>query len=175
MATASKGEPVEFLPLSYGLVNPVKALIADAVLEFYGDLEFLPKTRTELLAYYAKIVYLKDLDDHEAVYSEGNGVFLVARDHDEVIGCGGLRRLGSDAGELVRLWLRKDMRKQGLGRRLFDGLIRSAKGIGYPKIYLDTSHRCEDAVRLFKRNGFTECAKYKESIGDTYLCLDLSP
>lgn len=153
-------------------VGAVKALIAETVLEFYGDLEFLPKTKEELLRYYEETGYLKDLDAHESVYSPGNGMFLVLQEGDEVVGCGGLRRLDGESGELVRLWLRKDKRKMGLGRKLFAALMQGAKELGYAKVYLDTSNRCQDAVRLFRRNGFRDCERYKESIGEIFLCYE---
>jgi GNAT superfamily N-acetyltransferase len=154
-------------------VPEVKALIADTVLEFYGDIGFLPKDRDGLLRHYEKTGYLSDLDDHAKVYGPGDGVFLIVKDGETVIGCGGLRRLTGTDAELVRLWLRRDRRKQGLGRMVFERLLREAAALGYARIYLDTSHRCADAVRLFRRNGFVDCAPYKESLGEVFLRRDM--
>jgi L-amino acid N-acyltransferase YncA len=56
---------------------------------------------------------------------------------------------------------------------IFERLLREAAALGYERIFLDTSHRCADAVRLFRRNGFIECAPYKESVGDVFLRRDL--
>lgn len=161
---------VRIRPLADDAVPDVKALIADAVLEFYGDLEFLPKDREGLLRHYERTGYLSDLDDHATVYGPGDGVFLVLYEDGAVIGCGGLRRLSGKDAELVRLWLRRDRRKLGLGRTVFERLLREAKALGYARIFLDTSHRCADAVRLFRRNGFVDCDSYKESIGEVFLC-----
>jgi ribosomal protein S18 acetylase RimI-like enzyme len=155
------------------LVPATKDLIAEVVLEFYGDLEYLPKSKPELLFHYERIGYLRDLDAFETEYSKENGAFLVATEGDEVIGCGGLRRLNPNDGELVRLWLKKEKRKQGIGRMIFDMLIRAAQEKGYAKVYLDTSHRCAHAVALFRKNGFVDCDKYKESIGELFLCRNL--
>ncbi len=160
----------ELRPLDDEAVQAVKTLIADAVLEFYGDLEFLPKDRERLLAHYERTGYLDDLDGHTSVYGPGDGVFLVLYEKDAVIGCGGLRRLEKKDAELVRLWLRRDWRGRGLGRMVFDRLLRAADALGYERIFLDTSHRCADAVRLFRRNGFADCPPYKESIGEIFLC-----
>jgi GNAT superfamily N-acetyltransferase len=160
----------ELRPLTDAAVPGVKALIADAVLEFYGDLEFLPKDREGLLRHYERTGYLRDLDDHATVYGPGDGAFLVLKEGGNVIGCGGLRRLAEKDGELVRLWLRRDRRKLGLGRMVFERLLGEAAALGYARIFLDTSHRCADAVRLFRRNGFVDCAPYKESIGEVFLC-----
>jgi GNAT superfamily N-acetyltransferase len=156
-------------PMQRKDVPAVKALIAEIVLEFYSDLEFLPGNPADLLAHYAKTGYLDDLDAFESVYAKDNGIFLVLEDDSGIQGCGGLRRLQGDQGELTRLWLRKDRRGLGLGREIVAALLRAAAGIGYREIYLDTSHRCSDAVRLFRKNGFSECPRYKESIGDIYM------
>jgi mannose-6-phosphate isomerase-like protein (cupin superfamily)/GNAT superfamily N-acetyltransferase len=169
---------VAIRPLGEEAVPAVKALIADAVLEFYGDVESLPKDREGLLRHYGKTGYLNDLDGHASVYGPGDGVFLVLyekdaekdAEKDTVIGCGGLRRLGEKDAELVRLWLRRDRRGRGLGRMVFERLLREADALGYSRIFLDTSHRCADAVRLFRRNGFADCEPYKESIGEVFLC-----
>ena len=150
-------------------VPGVKDLIADVVLELYGDVDFLPKTGPELLQHYGRIGYLKDIENFETEYGPGNGVFFVLRGAGGLCGCGGIRRIGSDQGELTRLWLRKDARKMGYGRKIFEALIQAAGQIGFREVYLDTSARCVDALRLFRANGFEDCPKYKESIGDIFL------
>ena len=169
----ANGAPPALHPLTDADLPAVKDLIADAVLEFYGDLEFLPKDREGLLRHYERIGYLRDLDGHAEAYGPADGAFLVLREGIAVIGCGGLRRLGGKEAELVRLWLRRDRRGRGLGRMVFERLLREASALGYARIYLDTSHRCADAVRLFRRNGFVDCAPYKESIGEIFLRRDL--
>lgn len=156
-------------PLARGDIAAVKALIADVVLEFYSDLEFLPKTRDGLLGYYDSTGYLSDIDGFETEYAPGNGVFLVLRDADGIHGCGGLRRHGGDQGELVRLWLRKESRGRGWGAMILGELLRRGAEIGYREILLDTSHRCMAAMSLFRKNGFSECPKYKESIGEVFM------
>lgn len=158
------------LPLGEEWVSATKELIAEVVLEFYGDLDFLPKTKSDLLRHYEKIGYLKDLDEHRTRYSRENGSFLILVEDGAVVGCGGLRRLDEESGELVRLWLRREKRRSGLGREIFGRLMSAAVELGYAKVYLDTSRRCVDAIRLFRRNGFVDCEKYKESIGDVFLC-----
>jgi GNAT superfamily N-acetyltransferase len=160
-------------PLTDEAVPEVKDLIAEAVLEFYGDLDFLPKDREGLLRHYERTGYLRDLDEHATEYGHGNGIFLILKEDGMVIGCGGLRRLAAGDAELVRLWLRRDRRKLGLGRTVFERLLEKAAALGYARIFLDTSHRCADAVRLFRRNGFIDCAPYKESIGEVFLCREM--
>lgn len=164
---------IQIHPLQDAWVQATKELIAETVLEFYSDLAWLPRTKTELLQYYHKVGYLKDLDEYQTVYHPDAGSFLVLMEGEALIGCGGLRQLNTDAAELSRLWLKKEKRNQGLGYMLLERLIKVAMTKGYSKIFLDTSRRCAEAVALFKRNGFSECAPYKESIGDVFMCRTL--
>ena len=156
-------------PLRDEYVPAVKALIAETVLEFYGELEFLPKSVPELLRYYAGTGYLDDIDAHASIYSGREGLFLIGLENGTVIGCGGIRRLDDANAELVRLWFAKSWRGRGLGLSIFQELIRGASDRGYAGAYLDTSRRCADAIRLFRKNGFVDCPKYKESIGDVFM------
>jgi GNAT superfamily N-acetyltransferase len=150
-------------------VDETKGLIAEVVLEFYHDLDFLPKTKDALLLHYHTTGYLQDLDRHASEYAAGNGIFLVLKQEGRICGCGGVRRLDDVDGELVRLWLRKDSRGLGFGREILQRLLMAAGEIGFQNLYLDTSLRCGDAIRLFRKNGFEECPQYKESIGDVFM------
>jgi putative acetyltransferase len=168
MSRADREAP-GLVPLTHSDISATREMIADVVLEFYPDLDFLPKTRDGLLEYYGKTGYLDDIAAFETVYSPENGAFLVLKSGEGVQGCGGLRRLDSSRGELVRLWLKKDMRGLGYGRLVFDRLMRIAAETGYKEIFLDTSHRCEAAIALFRKSGFLDCGSYKESIGDVFM------
>lgn len=173
-ANMMQKDAVDLSPLSQAAIPAVKELIAEVVLEFYGDLEFLPKDRDGLLRYYERTGYLRDLDGHALIYGPGDGLFLVLSAGDTVAGCGGLRRLAGEDAELTRLWLKRAWRGKGLGLGIFRSLIGRAESLGYARVFLDTSRRCSDAVRLFRRNGFAECAPYKESAGDLFLCREFA-
>ncbi|MEO6097650.1 MAG: GNAT family N-acetyltransferase [Fibrobacteria bacterium] len=166
-------EPIAPFPVMASLrradIPAVKGLIADVVLEFYADLDFLPKTRSGLLAHYDAVGYLQDIDAFETEYAEANGLFLVLQDASGVIGCGGLRRISADQGELVRLWLRKEARGRGYGGMLVREILVASDRIGYREVLLDTSKRCVAAISLFRKSGFHEVPKYKESIGDVFM------
>lgn len=102
-------------PLQDRWVEPIKALIAEIVLEFYGDIEWLPKSVPELLKHYENTGYLSDIDKYRIHYSVEEGAFFVLTQGEQVIGCGGLRRLNATEGELVRLWLKKRIEKWDWG------------------------------------------------------------
>jgi ribosomal protein S18 acetylase RimI-like enzyme len=157
------------VPLVRGEIPAVKDLIADVVMEFYADLDFLPKTRSALLAHYETIGYLQDIDGFETEYAPANGLFLVLKDASGVVGCAGLRRFSDDQGELVRLWLRKEARGRGYGGMLVRRILEASDRIGYREILLDTSKRCVAAIALFRKSGFRDVPQYKESIADVFM------
>jgi len=95
---------------------------------------------------------------------EGNLWFARVNDgvHDAVAGVVGLRPFGRDGRserccEMKRLWVRRDYRGLGLGRRLAEQALRAAEDMGYRRMCLDTLHRMTEAQALYARLGFRDC------------------
>ena len=78
----------------------------------------------------------------------------------EPVACGGLKALETRTAEIKRLYVRPDMRRRGLGRRLLDQLEGVARTQGYAAVRLDTGARQPNAVRLFKAAGYREIPDY---------------
>ncbi len=156
-------------PLQATDIADAKRLIATVVLEFYFD----GFTVDELLAHYAKVGYLSDIDSLQTSYDGSNGILLGVFDADALVGVGGVRTLTADVGELVRLWLLPSHRRLGLGRATVEKLLQFARHEGWRTIRLDTSRKCCDAIALFTKFGFREVSPYKESIGDCFMELDM--
>jgi molybdopterin-guanine dinucleotide biosynthesis protein A/predicted GNAT family acetyltransferase len=91
-----------------------------------------------------------DLADPAAVYE---AVWIAIRG-ERVAGSVALRRLGPDAVELKRMYLRPEERGRGLGRRLLDTALLWAREHRIRRISLDTTERMTAAVRLYERYGF---------------------
>jgi GNAT superfamily N-acetyltransferase len=91
-----------------------------------------------------------DLADPAAVYE----ALWVAVRVDSVVGSVALRRLGRDEVELKRMYLREQLRGQGLGRRLLDVALGWARANGIRTIKLDTTERMEAARHLYEAYGF---------------------
>ena len=91
-----------------------------------------------------------DLADPAAVYE----AVWVALRGERVVGSVALGRLGADAVELKRMYLRPDERGCGVGRRLLETAVLWAREHGIRTIRLDTSERMEAARHLYETYGF---------------------
>lgn len=77
------------------------------------------------------------------------GTFVVARDHGEMVGCGGSEAY-QFAALLRSIVVRPDYRGKGLGRRLVRELVDRLVSRGLREFYLLTI----DAEPFFRRRGF---------------------
>jgi GNAT superfamily N-acetyltransferase len=94
----------------------------------------------------------------------GNGAFLVALRDDEPLGCGAVRRIGERSGELKRMYVRPAARGLGIGRALLAALEAEARALGLTRLLLETGTRQIEALKLYRRAGFTEIPAFGEYI-----------
>ncbi len=106
-----------------------------------------------------------------AQVAPGAGAFLVARRGGEPIGCGALRRLtdadvvaqlGSDVGELKRMFVAREGRGTGIGRALLAQLESEARALGLSRIVLETGIRQHEALALYRRAEYADIPAYGE-------------
>lgn len=98
-----------------------------------------------------------------AQYLEPDGVFLVAREFGEELGCGGIRSLGGGRFEIKHLWIRPLARGRGIGRRMLDQLERRALPLGAREIVLDTNSNLEAAGGLYRSHGYLPIEAYNDN------------
>lgn len=96
------------------------------------------------------------------------GVFLaLVGDTGSWVGCGGVRRLGDDSGdvryEVKNLFVKPGARGAGGGRLLLSTLEETAITLGATAIVLDTHHSLEAAGRLYESTGFRQIAAYNDN------------
>jgi len=82
-------------------------------------------------------------------------VFFVVRCDGDVAGCGGVQLVGSEYGEIKRMYVRPVFRGRGLGRRMLDHLVAHTRGRGLARLRLETGIHQEEAIRLYESYGFT--------------------
>ncbi len=92
---------------------------------------------------------------------ENNSLYLLAFVNGILVGgCGIAPFLGSsDTCELKKLFLLKEGRGFGLGRKLSEQCLDFAKHQGFERCYLDTLSNMNQAVRLYERMGFHHLPK----------------
>jgi len=95
-----------------------------------------------------------DLRDIESSYFLRGGHFAVMERADKVIGTVGLVPISSDAVELRKMYLLRDFRGDGLGRRLLEYALDTARSSGYGRVTLETSEKLVEAVGLYRKYGF---------------------
>jgi ribosomal protein S18 acetylase RimI-like enzyme len=97
-------------------------------------------------------------------YAPPGGVLLLAMVDGEVAGCGAVRPLPDsdypNACEMKRLYVRRALRKFGLGRQLAQALMDRAAEAGYSSMLLDTLDDMEAARGLYASLGFEEIPPY---------------
>src|SRR5512138_219605 len=97
-----------------------------------------PLPLEDSIAYYEARHELKDMDDIQKDYFENGGTFLVMLDNDEMICTGAIRKLDEETCELKRLWLLHEYHGQGLGYRMVQELLSTARLRGYNRMRLET-------------------------------------
>jgi DNA-binding MarR family transcriptional regulator/GNAT superfamily N-acetyltransferase len=93
---------------------------------------------------------------------EPAGLLLIARLHDEPIGCGGLKLHGSEPAEIKRMWIAPSARGLGLGRRLLHELEEHARTRGAAGACLETNGTLTEAISLYRSSGYVEVAPFND-------------
>ena len=96
-----------------------------------------------------------DLMGLAAGYFADGGMFDVAIEPDGCLaGCCGVKILGDGRAELRKMYVRRDRRGRGLGRRLLDRALAWARGRGHPRVELETASVLKEAIALYESSGF---------------------
>ncbi len=100
------------------------------------------------------------LDAHEVV--AGQGAFLIAFSAGTPVGCGAVRRLESQTGEIKRMFVVPPARGRGVGRAILNALEAEARALWFNRLVLETGVRQTEAQALYRRAGFTQIAPFGE-------------
>ena len=116
-----------------------------------------------------------DLDDVEKTYIEPGGMFEVVETEDgRIVGTVGLFPKADGICELRKMYLLREARGQGLGKRMMDRVLEFARGHGFRRIELETAGVLVEAKALYERYGFRPIeGQHLSSRCDEALVLDL--
>lgn len=80
--------------------------------------------------------------------------FFVARLDGVPAGCGGVQLVGTEYGELKRMYVRPQFRGSGLGKRMLEHLTDYTRQRGVTVLRLETGIHQVEAIGLYKQSGF---------------------
>jgi GNAT superfamily N-acetyltransferase len=100
-------------------------------------------------------------------YAPPDGALLIARDDaGETLGCVGIRASEGQACEAKRLYVRADVRRQGIGRVLMRAALDQARAMGYREMQLTTlPDEMPGVVAMYRSLGFGEADAYRHHGG----------
>ncbi|MGH8714126.1 MAG: GNAT family N-acetyltransferase [Casimicrobiaceae bacterium] len=105
--------------------------------------------------------FAEELRTLPGAYAAPFGRLLLAGNDRAAFACIALRPLAdAGIGEVKRLYVQRDRRGDGWGRRLVDAVVADARSIGYGELRLDTLAWMKPARALYERAGFRSCAPY---------------
>lgn len=106
-------------------------------------------------------------DDLFSLFQTPKSFYFVAENEGEIVGGCGIfptKGLPEGYGELVKLYLAKEYRALGLGKRLMEKCMDASKEMNYTHLYLESIPALNQAVHLYEKMGFV---KIDQRIGDS--------
>jgi ribosomal protein S18 acetylase RimI-like enzyme len=92
----------------------------------------------------------------DAGFDRPRDLFLLAKRHGAIVGCGALKELSLGDALLTRFFVASAHRGSGLAARLFDALFERARALGYSTIVLDVNRESARAIRFYQKQGMEE-------------------
>lgn len=100
---------------------------------------------------------------HTAGFVVPHGVFLLATRDGHPVGCVGLTGGSGAVAEVKRLWVEPSARGIGLATRLMAAVEAEARARGVTRLVLDTNRALTEARAFYRREGWTEIARYNDN------------
>ena len=94
--------------------------------------------------------------------------FWSAWEDGELLGCGALKELDAQHGEIKSMRTVSQHLGKGVGRAVLNHIVAEAKRRGYRRLSLETGSMAafEPARKLYERAGFAYCAPFSDYIED---------
>lgn len=114
---------------------------------------------SEFKAAKAGTVYFDKTTDHLSdLFKAKNSDYFIIEINNEIAGGAGIfptRGLPENTCELVKMYVDKNFRNNGIGQTLLEKCMQQAKTNGYEKMYLESMPELLNAINMYKKNGFT--------------------
>lgn len=108
-----------------------------------------------------------------AALQDPSVVFLIARLDGVPVGCGAVKFVPGEYGEVKRMYVRPAWRGRGVARSLLKQLERVAREQGFRRLRLETGVHQPEAVVLYESMGFSRCGVFGPYVEDGFsLCYE---
>ena len=120
---------------------------------------------------------IRDGDAH-AFYDQFNKIdniryVVVAYENNKPVGCGAIKEYKPDSMEVKRMYVLPEHRKKGIASKILDELEIWASELFYSKCILETGKGQPEAIKLYKKNGYTLIPNYGQYAGvENSLCFE---
>ena len=104
----------------------------------------------------------QELKQLATAYGPPNGKTLLARSDDQISAGGAFHRLADGSCEMKRLYVAERFKGRGIGRQLAQALIDAARADGFKLMRLDTGRLLTEAIAMYRKLGFRDCAPHLE-------------
>ncbi|HKN28596.1 MAG TPA: helix-turn-helix domain-containing GNAT family N-acetyltransferase [Roseiarcus sp.] len=105
----------------------------------------------------------KDRSAPDAEMAPPAGRFIVARLDGDPVGCGAVKPVDGQAGEIKRVWVAKSARGLGVARRMLRKLEAAALEMGLAILRLDTNKALTEAHALYRKEGYREVERFNDN------------
>ena len=89
-----------------------------------------------------------------------NGIFIVAWRDEQPVGCGGVRLHQPGVGEIKRMYVHPDARRNGIAETVLATIEEHARTLGYARLVLETGTMQPEAIALYEKRGYEAIAPY---------------
>jgi GNAT superfamily N-acetyltransferase len=93
-------------------------------------------------------------------------VFMIAYAGGQAIGCGAIRELPHDVGEVKRMFVHPRWRGRGVARKILTSLEAHALERGYVALRLETGSGQPEAIGLYRSAGYREIPAFGDDVGN---------
>ncbi len=96
--------------------------------------------------------------------------FWAAWDNTQLLGCGALKALADDQGEIKSMRTQPEHRGRGVAQTILAAIVDEALSRGYRRLSLETGSAevFAPARRLYLSNGFSECEPFADYLPDPH-------
>jgi DNA-binding MarR family transcriptional regulator/GNAT superfamily N-acetyltransferase len=153
-------------------ISEIERLLQAAMVRFDVEDPASAASRWCLSQYFAELNERFDIgfDPARSLYSDTrvfarpNGAFVVARMRGRLVGCGAVKFKGKRAAEFKRMWIAKEARGLGLGKRLLVELETHARNAGARAVRLETNRALVEAIAMYRKAGYVEVEPFNDEV-----------